>query len=58
MKAQDLIGTARKMTAEGKGLLAMDQCNPTFRQCNAKPGIPEPEEARCADGKFAAMEKA
>ena len=33
MSAQELIGTAKAMVAEGKGLLAMDESTPT---CNKR----------------------
>ena len=44
--AQDLIGTARALVADDKGLLAMDESNPTCNKRFAKQGIPQTEEAR------------
>jgi fructose-bisphosphate aldolase class I len=46
MNAQELIETARKMVADDKGLLAMDESNPTCDQRFAKLGIPQTEETR------------
>ncbi len=48
MKAQELIGTARALTASDKGLLAMDESNPTCNKRFARLGIPQTEEARRA----------
>jgi fructose-bisphosphate aldolase class I len=46
MSAQELIATAKAMIAEGKGLLAMDESNPTCNKRFEKVGIPQTEEAR------------
>ena len=46
MNAQDLIDTARTLVAGDKGLLAMDESNPTCNKRFAKLGIPQTEEAR------------
>src|SRR6202167_5954898 len=46
MNAQELIETARKLVADDKGLLAMDESNPTRDQRFAKLGISQPEETR------------
>ena len=46
MSAQELAATARAMVAEGKGLLAMDESNPTCNKRFEKVGIPQTEEAR------------
>jgi len=46
MKAQELIETAKKMVAGDKGLLAMDESNPTCNKRFARLGIPQTEEAR------------
>ena len=48
MNAQELIHTARTLVAGDKGLLAMDESNPTCNKRFAKWGIPQTEEARCA----------
>jgi fructose-bisphosphate aldolase class I len=48
MSPQRLIDTARALVAADKGLLAMDESNPTCNQRFAKLGIPETEEARRA----------
>ena len=48
MNAQDLIDTARMLVADYKGLLAMDESNPTCNKRFAKLGIPQTEEARRA----------
>jgi fructose-bisphosphate aldolase class I len=48
MNAQQLIDTARTLVAAGKGLLAMDESNPTCNQRFARLGIPQTEEARRA----------
>jgi fructose-bisphosphate aldolase class I len=44
--AQALIGTAKAMVAEGKGLLAMDESTPNCNQRFEKVGIPQTEETR------------
>jgi len=46
MNAQELIDTAKKLVAGDKGLLAMDESNPTCNKRFAKVGIPQTEEAR------------
>jgi fructose-bisphosphate aldolase class I len=48
MNTQKLIDTARALVAGGKGLLAMDESNPTCNKRFAKLGIPQTEEARRA----------
>ena len=48
MNAQDLIDTARRLTADDKGLLAMDKSNSTCNKRFARLGIPQTEEARHA----------
>ncbi len=46
MSAQELTATAKAMVAEGKGLLAMDESNPTCNKRFERVGIPQTEEAR------------
>ena len=48
MNTQALIDTARALVADDKGLLAMDESNPTCNKRFAKLGIPQTEEARRA----------
>jgi fructose-bisphosphate aldolase class I len=48
MSEEALIGIARTLVACGKGLLAMDESNPTCNKRFAKAGIPQTEEARRA----------
>jgi fructose-bisphosphate aldolase class I len=48
MNAQELIDTARSLVAGDKGLLAMDESNPTCNKRFARLGIPQTEEARRA----------
>ena len=48
MNAQELIDTERKLVAGDKGLLAMDESNPTCNKRFAKLGILQTEEARRA----------
>ena len=48
MNAQELIDTARALVADDKGLLAMDESNPTCNKRFARLGIPQTEEARRA----------
>jgi len=48
MKRQQLIDTARELVAEDKGLLAMDESNPTCNKRFAKLGIPQTQEVRRA----------
>ena len=48
MNAQKLIDTARILVAGDKGLLAMDESNPTCNKRFAKLGIPQTVEARRA----------
>jgi len=46
MNKQDLIATAKALVANDKGLLAMDESNPTCNKRFAALGIPQTEEAR------------
>jgi len=46
MNAQALIDTAKSLVADDKGLLAMDESNPTCNRRFAALGIPQTEEAR------------
>ena len=46
--AQELMDTARALIAGDKGLLAMDESNPTCNKRFARLGIPQTEEARRA----------
>jgi fructose-bisphosphate aldolase class I len=46
MNAQKLVDTARAMVADDKGLLAMDESNPTCNKRFAKLGIPQTAEMR------------
>jgi len=46
MKSQELIDTARALVADDKGLLAMDESNPTCNKRFAALGIPQTEETR------------
>lgn len=46
MNTQELIKTARLLVAHDKGLLAMDESNPTCNKRFAKQGIPQTVEAR------------
>jgi fructose-bisphosphate aldolase class I len=48
MIKQDLIDIAKRLVADDKGLLAMDESNPTCNKRFAKLGIPQTEEARRA----------
>jgi fructose-bisphosphate aldolase class I len=48
MNMQELSDTARALVAGDKGLLAMDESDPTCNKRFAKLGIPETEEARRA----------
>ena len=48
MNARELIDTARVLVAGDKGLLAMDESNPTCNKRFARLGIPQTEEARRA----------
>jgi fructose-bisphosphate aldolase class I len=48
VSAHHLIDTARALVADNKGLLAMDESNPTRNKRFAKLGIPQTEEARRA----------
>jgi len=48
MNAQELIFTARELVAGDRGLLAMDESNPTCNKRFAMLGIPQTEEARRA----------
>src|SRR5664279_1718060 len=46
MKSQELKDTASALVADDKGLLAMDESNPTCNKRFAKLGIPQTVEAR------------
>ena len=46
MSSQELTDTARALVARDKGLLAMDESNPTCNKRFARLGIPQTEEAR------------
>ena len=48
MNAQALTDTAKMLVADDKGLLAMDESNPTCNKRFAKVGIPQTEAARRA----------
>jgi len=48
MNTQELINTAKALVADDKGLLAIDESNPTCDKRFAKLGIPQTEEARRA----------
>jgi fructose-bisphosphate aldolase class I len=48
MNIQTLVDTARCLVADNKGLLAMDESNPTCNKRFARLGIPQTEEARRA----------
>ncbi len=48
MNTQDIIDTAKAMVAGNKGLLAMDESNPTCNKRFAALGIPQNEETRRA----------
>ena len=48
MSSQELIATAKTLVADDKGLLAMDESNPTCNKRFARLGIPRTEEARRA----------
>ncbi len=48
MNGLELIDTARKLIAADKGLLAMDESNPTCNRRFVKLGIPQTEEVRRA----------
>jgi len=48
MKVQQLIDTARALTDDGKGILAMDESNSSCNKRFAKLKIPQTEEARRA----------
>ena len=48
MNPQSLIDTARQLFADHKGLLAMDESNPTCNKRFAKLNIPQTVEARRA----------
>ena len=48
MTAQDLVGIANALVADGKGLLAIDESTPTCNRRFAPLGIPQTEEARRA----------
>jgi len=46
MKTKELISTAKAMVANNKGILAMDESNPTSNKRFAKLGIPQTPELR------------
>jgi len=48
MNTQELQETIKELLAEGKGLLAMDESNPTCNKRFEKAGIPQTEECRRA----------
>ena len=48
MNTQELVDTASALVAGDKGLLAMDESNPTCNKRFARIGIPQTEEARRA----------
>ena len=48
MNTQELTDTAQALVAHDKGLLAMDESNPTCNKRFAALGIPQTEEARRA----------
>ncbi|QJW97226.1 class I fructose-bisphosphate aldolase [Frigoriglobus tundricola] len=48
MRSHELIDTARALVANGKGLLAMDESNPTCNKRFARLDIPQTEAARRA----------
>ena len=48
MNPQDLMNTAKTLVAGDKGVLAMDESNPTCNKRFAQLGIPQTEEARRA----------
>ena len=48
MNTPQLKNTAKTLVADDKGLLAMDESNPTCHKRFAKLGIPQTEEARRA----------
>jgi len=48
MNTQQLMDTAKALVADDKGLLAMDESNPTCNKRFARLGIPQTEEARRA----------
>ncbi len=48
MNSQEIINTAKALVAGDKGLLAMDESNPTCNKRFSKLGIPQTEEARRA----------
>jgi len=48
MNSQTLIETAQRLVADNKGLLAMDESNPTCNKRFAKLGIPQTVDARRA----------
>ena len=48
MKTENIIATAKALVADHKGLLAMDESNPTCNKRFAKLNIPQTVEARRA----------
>jgi len=49
MNAQALIDTAKALVADDKGILAMDESNPTCNKRFARLGIPQTGEALMCD---------
>ena len=47
---QELIDTAEKLVADDKGLLAMDESNPTCNKRFAKLGFPRPRRRGATGG--------
>ena len=58
MNAQELIDTARALVAGDKGLLAMDESNPTCNKRFARLGIPQTEEAHVLAAQHALYHRA
>jgi fructose-bisphosphate aldolase class 1 len=52
MNAQELIDTARTLVAGDKGLLAMDESNPTCNKRFARLGIPRPRRPDASIGSW------
>lgn len=48
VNAEALMDAARRLVAEGRGLLEMDESNPTCNKRFLAAGIPQTEEARRA----------
>ena len=58
MSPQGLIDTARALVAGDKGLLAMDESNPTGNRRFAKLGIPQTEETHVPSAQQASYHRA